>query len=345
MKPPPHPELMGYVIKKLETKGYMGPREVESVAARLRLPTSSVYGFVSQFAELPMHKRRARIRVCTGPACADAGAWGILEKLKKIVPGDVEVLAEAGIARWHRSPAACIEMRGEGTRLAQGLTPDDVDGLTRIIDDGDVSVYDPLLASMPPPIELLPDKGSSPLSAAIEESGMPRAGWAEALRRVSENPEEAKLVAGKCGINAGIERTRTHDGGRARTILVCDAAGPEPENSVDLAVSLLYPREVVVGAAMAAAACGARKVVFYLPLDDAGCVGVLQDAIDEELTGSGVRASVVRGPAQIPCAWDIGRAAILQGMMLWRAASLYGWDGTAAGDPSLAVLSAERAWR
>jgi len=340
MKAPPHPEMMHHILGKIESKGYVGSKEIESISSRLRIPSSRVYGFASQFDELPQKPYRARIRVCTGPACADAGAWAVLEELRDNAPSGVEVLAEPGVLRWHRSPAVCIEIPGDEVRLAEGLGPEDISALVASLEKGDVSSCKLLKEVEPPGIDALPGHERSQWSQSAPEGTLPGNWGPDLIRRVSDQPEEIRhWIAEK---TAGGARNRE---GPWPSILVCDVVGPEAENSVSFAVSLLHPRAVVAGAAMAAAACGARRLVFYVPWNEREAVEALENAATELLAGVGIRHSFFRGPVHVPCTVDIGRAAVINGMMLWYAASIYGWRGTHGGDPDLEVLDAESAWR
>jgi len=341
VKPPPQPEMMRLAARRLQAKGYLGVKEINGIAARLRLPTSRVYGFISQFPELPVRPYRTRVRVCTGPACADAGAWAILEDLERRVPGDIEVLAEPGILHWHRSPAVCLETPGEGARLVEGLGPEDTGALVAALAQNELSSYTPLKDVSPPGVEVLPGHEPAPWSAAVAGGILPDTWGPDLIRWASEHPEE---VMRRIGGNAAQRESGSRDR-LSPKLLVCDAVGPEPENSVSFAVSLLHPRALVAGAAIAAAAYGARELMFYFPWNETEAVEALESAAAELLSGVGIRHSVLRGPVHVPCALDIGRAAVINGMMLWRAASLYGWQGTRGGDPSLAVLDAELAWR
>jgi hypothetical protein len=335
------PEMMHLILGKIKTKGYIGAKEIESISSRLRIPSSRVYGFVSQFDELPQKPYRARIRVCSGPACADAGAWAILEDLKDRAPVGVEVMAEPGILRWHRSPAVCLEIPGDGARLAEGLGPEDITALIAALEKNDLSSYKLLKDVQPPGVEALPGHKPAPWWMSVPGSTLPDSWGPDLIRRVSDQPEEVlHMMVGKTVHG----ESRNWDG-PPLSVLICDAVGPEPENSVNLAATLLHPRAVVAGAAIAASACGARRLLFYFPWNETEAGEALESAAEELLSGVGIKHSVFRGPAHIPCTMDIGRAAVTNGMMLWHAASLYGWKGTLSGDPSLAVLDAELAWR
>jgi NADH:ubiquinone oxidoreductase subunit F (NADH-binding) len=340
MKVPPQPELMRLILGRIKAKGYVGEKEIESISSRLRIPSSRVYGFVSQFDELPQRPHVARIRVCTGPACADAGAWSVLEEFRHAVPAGVEVLAQPGILHRHRPPAVCIETPGDGSRLAEGLGPDDVAALVEALEKKDLSSCKPLKKIQPPGVEALPGHETAAWSAAAAGGKLPDSWGPDLIRRVKEQPGEVlRIIAGDTAYGEWERDTISP------AVLVCDAVGLEPENSASFAALLLHPRAVVAGAAMAAAACGAREVVFYLPWDEAEAGEALESAAVELLSGVRIRHSVFRGPVHVPCAMDIGRAAVISGTMLWRAASLYGWKGTRSGDPSLLVLDSELALR
>ena len=340
MRAAPHPELMRLILGRIKAKGYVGKKEIEDISSRLRIPSSRVYGFVSQFEELPQQPHVARIRVCTGPACADAGAWAVLEELKQAVPAGVEVLAQSGIARWHRSPAVCIEAPGDATRLAEGLGPDDIAALAAALEKRDLSSYRPLKDIRPPGVEALPGHDPAAWSLATADGKLPDAWGPDLIRRIKEQPEEImRLIAGDA---AEDEKGRN---GISPPVLVCDAAGKEPENSASFAALLLNPRAVIAGAAMAAAACGAREAVFYLPWDEVEAGEALEHTAAEMLSGVGIKHSVFKGPVHVPCTLDIGRAAVMRGMMLWHAASVYGWKGTRGGSLPLVVMDSELALR
>ena len=340
MKSPPHPEMMHHILGKIETKGYIGSREIESISSRLRIPSSLVYGFVSQFEELPQETYRARIRVCTGPACAGAGAWAILKDLQESVPSGVEVLSEPGILRCHRSPAVCIEIPGDVVRLVEGLVPEDISALVASLEKGGISPYRPMNLQ-PQGIEALPGYELTPWSTEAQGDNLP-GGWGpDLIQKASDRLGEIRSWIA-ASVVSGESRDRK---GVSPAVLVCDAVGAEPENSASFAVTLLRPRAVIAGAAIAAAACGARRLIFYIPWNEMDAGDALENAAAELLSGVGIRHSICRGPVHVPCAMDIGRAAVINGMMLWSAAALYGCGGTLDGDPSLAVLDAESAWR
>ncbi|MEW6553422.1 MAG: NAD(P)H-dependent oxidoreductase subunit E [Actinomycetota bacterium] len=336
MRTPVRPELMLRILEKIDKRGYAGAKEIEGVASRLRMPSSQVYGFISQFEELPQHPCRIRLRVCTGLACADAGAWAIYEELKQKAPGGVEVLADPGLSRWHSSPAVCVDVQGEGTGIAEGLTPDDIDRLAGDLESGRPPSFRPWRDVHPPLPRDLSGREASPWSQAAAEKGLPESWGPGMLSWASEHPEE---------IWKGIAEGPPPRPDKGAAAIVCDLAGPQGENSVSFASFQLFPRAVVAGCALAAAACGVRKVVFYLPWEEKELAGGLEKTAADLLSGSGIRYSVFRGPARLASAWDIGRAALVQGMMLWRAASLYGWEGTGDGGRPLVVLDAEDVWR
>jgi NADH:ubiquinone oxidoreductase subunit F (NADH-binding) len=340
MKAAPHPEMMRLIMGRIRAKGYVGEKDIEGISSRLRIPSSRVYGFVSQFDELPQRPHVARIRVCTGPACADAGAWAVLDELRYTVPDGVEVLAHFGILRRHRSPAVYIETLGDEPRLAEGLGPDDTVALVAALGKRDLSSYKPLKDIQLPGVEALPGHEPAAWSVAAAGGRLPDPWGPELIRRVKKQPEEVlRMIA---------ENTAYGEWGRdglSPATLVCDVVGAEPENSTSFAALLLNPRAVIAGAAMAAAACGARELVFYLPWDEVEAVEAFEHAAVEMLSGAGIKHSVFRGPLHVPCAVDIGRVAVISGMMLWHAASIYGWSGTRSGDPPRVVLDSELAMR
>jgi hypothetical protein len=333
--------MMRLTGKRLERKGYLDGKEVERIASRMRIPSSRVYGFASQFEEFPLRPHKARLRVCTGPACAEAGGWAILEDLERRAPEDILVSGEAGILRWHGSPAVCIEIPGEGRWLAEELTPADTDALMASLENKELSSFKPLPEAEPPSPACLPGGDPSPWTLAAAAGTLPDTWGPELLGRVSDDPSEVASMLAESGAPAYAW------GGEAKKprVLVCDAVGREAENSVAFTAFLLHPRAVVAGAAIAAAASGARELVFYTPWNEPEAGEALEETAGELLSGVGVRYSIFAGPAHVPCSLDIGRAALLRGMMLWKAASLYGWSGTLESDLPVAVLSAELAWR
>jgi hypothetical protein len=340
MKAVPQPEMMRLVLGKIKTKGYVGAKEIEGIASRLRIPSSSVYGFVSQFAELPQRPSRARVRVCTGPACAAAGAWAIYEDLKSRAPGGVEVLAEPGMLRWHASPAVSVDLPGRETMVAEGLGPHDIDNLVSSLEMDGSLTYGLARDAMPPFPQTLPGNKPSPWSAAMRSGSLPETWGPELLAWAGEHRGEAseRIAGALCSESVAANVARAG-------IMVCDLAGSQAENSVNFAASMLHPRAVVAGGALAAVACGVRKLVFYHPWNEASAAEALEDAAAELLPGVGIKYSVFRGPANIPCGRDIGRAAVLRGMMLWQAAALYKWGGTRGADSPLLFLDAEEALR
>ena len=340
MEVPPQREMMRLILGRVRAKGYLGSKEAESISSRLRIPSSRVYGFASQFDELPQHPYRARVHVCAGPACAATGSWDLLEVLGEKAPAGVEVRAASGIARAHRSPAVCLEVAGEGARLLEGMGPEDALALLEALEGKGPPPGRPLEDVPPSGVEGLSGRGLTPWSAATAEGALPASWGPEMVRGAGDRPGGVLRRMEGNAEGAGSGRR----GKRGPLTLLCDTVGREAENSASFAVSILHPRAVAAGAALAAAACGARELLFYLPWNDVAG-DAFERAAAELLDGVGIRYSFFRGPVQVPCAWDVGRAAVINGMMLWRAASLYGWSGTRGGDPSLEVLEAEVAWR
>lgn len=348
----PRPGMMRLILEALDTGGTLGDRETEDIASRLKLPSSRVYGFFTQFEEFPSHPNSAMVRVCTGPACALKGAEEILEALKERVAGDVEVVAEPGLGRWHRSPALSLELPGKETGLWEGLSPGDAGKVVTAIEQSDLGDIKLMGDTLPPSIEILTGYDPSPWWEAAEGGTLP-AGWGpDLVRWASRNPLEALKrikVSGATGGADGRGLVAAIEGAAAGNpwpaVMVCDAVGLEAENSMSYNAPLLHPRAVVAGAALAGAMCGAGEILFYVPWNDGELVKAMNDAFGELLSGSGVRAAVFRGPVQVPSSRDIGRAAVIRGIMLWQAASIYGWGGTRSGGPSTIVLPADLAWK
>lgn len=339
MQARPQPEMMRLILDKIKAKGYAGAKETDAVSSRLRIPSSRVYGFLSQFKELPRRPWRARIRVCTGPVCAAAGAWAIYEDLRERAPAGVEVLAEPGMLRWHAPPAVSVEIPGVETTMAGGLAPQDIDALVSILGEEKNPPYGLARDAAPPHPRALAGHESSPWTAAAETADLPEAWGPEMLKWAAAHKGEAATWIW------GGESAAARGGGMPAATVICDAVGTTGENSLDLAACLLHPRAVVAGSALAAAALGSNKVVFYCPWNEPGAAEAMAGAAAELFSGTGIRHSVFKGPAHLACERDIGRAAVIEGMMLWQAASLYGWSGTRAGDPPYAVIGAAEALR
>lgn len=341
MKSPPRTEMMRIIQSKLDARGYLGAKDIKAVAGRLRLPVSSVFGFAGQFPEFPLRPYRARVRVCVGPACAGAGAWDLYDDLKRMAPSGVEVFADIGVLRPHRSPAVWVEAPGAGAGILEGLDPADAAGLAaRLPGEGGLSGI-PLTRGSPPMVEALSGQEPAPCAEAQPGGELP-ASWGPRLVRWARDHSHEILHTAFADMSRKDDRI---DGPRTAETLVCDTVGGEPENSADFVASIIHPRAVVAGAAMAAAACGARRLLFYVPWNDAAPGETLERAAAELLAGTGVRHSVLRGPVHISCSRELGVMAVVNGMMLWRAASLHGRRGALDGDSSLALIAADAARR
>lgn len=338
MQARPQPEMMRLILDKIKAKGYAGARETDAVSSRLRIPSSRVYGFLSQFEELPRRPCRASIRICTGPACAAAGAWAIYEELRERAPAGVDILADPGILRWHASPAVSVEIPHAETTMAGGLAPQDISALISILGEEKGPPYGLARDAMPPEPRTLDGHAPSPWTAAADTSGLPVAWGPEMLKWAAAHRAEASAwIWGESEVAGG--------GGMPAATVICDAVGTTGESSLDLAACLLHPRAVAAGSALAAAALGSKKAIFYFPWSEPGAAEAMAGTAAELFSGTGIKHSIFKGPAHLACERDIGRAAVIEGMMLWHAASLYGCSGTRAGDPPYAVIGAAEALR
>ncbi|NPV59965.1 MAG: hypothetical protein HPY75_09905 [Actinobacteria bacterium] len=313
------PDLMPLIIEALDGHGFIGEGDIEEISLQLRLPASRVYGFCDQFGDLPRRPAEIRLSVCAGPSCLAAGALELYDALREGAPAAVEISACAGEPRWHESVAVRVT-NGEGVRMVDGLNPADADRLLEMIEGKDLSAYPPLEEVMPQPVEV-PGDGNDSSSAGAGEK-MPEGWWsADALR-------EAAGPAGR-EIREFLEGSLhpcAHAEGRPR-LLVCDTLGAETEHSADLAATLLFAEEVVAGAAMAAAAYGAGRLVFYAPWNDGASCARLGAVASRMLDGAGMAHSLFRGPIRVAACPGTGRAAVVEGTMLWEAAAA----GTEAG--------------
>jgi hypothetical protein len=351
MSVPHSPELMPLVSEAVEAKGFLDEPEIEKIALRLRIPSSRVYGFASQFGELPIHPHRALVRVCTGPSCAVHGSEEILAALGEKAPKEIEIMADTGLSCWHRSPALSVRLAGQETWLMEGIAPGDVDKIIAALEKEDFSDAKPLRDVFPPKVETLPGVELAPWWAAAEKRDLPDGWGPDLIGWVSDHADRAmQCIGDSSGFGSAdwkymaVMKEALNGGSRA-PVIVCDTIGAEAENSVNRVATLLHPRAVVAGAALAASACRAKGVVFYVSWEDTESYEILHEAQAELLSGAGIKASVLRGPRHVPSSLDIGRAAVIQGIMLWQAAAEYGWGGARLGDRPVILLPAELAVR
>lgn len=322
------PDLMPLIIEALDGQGFVGEGDIEDIALRLRLPASRVHGFCDQFGDLPRRPAKARLSVCAGPSCLAAGALELFDVLREGAQGEVEVTDCAGEPRWHE-PVAVRVATGEGVRMVDGLTPADAGKLLEMVEGKGLSAYPSPEEVMPQPVEV-PGDGNDSSSAGAGEK-LPEGWWsADALR-------EAAGPAGR-EIREFLEGS-LHPCTRAEGrpwLLVCDTLGAETEHSADLAAALLFADEVVAGAAMAAAAYGADRLVFYAPWNDGASCARLGAAASRMLDGAEIAYSLFRGPIHVAACPGTGRAAVVEGMMLWEAAATRTEVG--AGSPWALVI-------
>jgi NADH-quinone oxidoreductase subunit F len=272
--------------------------------------------------------------------------------LRAKVPEDVEIISSPGLGTWHRSPALVIESPKGEAMLFEGVEPSEIDKLASGLSEGGLSGGKPLAEVLPPALEPAPGAPSSPWSAALERGGLPE-GWGpdlvewavdnaeEALKRVSEVITADRVERRE--ILSPLEEAMA-DTSKAK-VLICDGVGGEVENNLSYSLPLMNPQAVVAGALLAGAICGAKQVIFYLSWRDGGAAGKMEEAVKELPSVKGIRTSVFQGPEHIPSTLSIGRAAAIQGMMLWRAASLYGWEVPEIGDRPCYLVPADLAWK
>ncbi|MBC7247013.1 MAG: NAD(P)H-dependent oxidoreductase subunit E [Actinobacteria bacterium] len=338
----PQPELMPLILEACGEKGYLDGPALERIARRLRIPVSRVYGFHAQFAELAHPPQRPRVMVCTGPACAARDSLDLLEGLRGRLRGVAEVVRDPGLTRPHRSPSLVIRLPGEGERMVQGVGASDLEDIARSLERKDLSGYPPTEGDAPYPVARCGEEGLPPWLSSLQEGGSEPPLESSLLERVARDP--ALLLEHLGGLRPDLSDLAAGAAPPLAT-LVCDTVGNSPENSPDLNLSLSCPRTVVAGAALAAVAMGAKDIVFYVPWHRAEAGERIRRAAGEILPGTGIRYCVFGGPVHIPCSRDIGVAAVLRGMMLWRAAALCGRESPRRMEPPLAVLDASSLWR
>ncbi|MDI6874444.1 NADH-ubiquinone oxidoreductase-F iron-sulfur binding region domain-containing protein [Candidatus Solincola sp.] len=340
MNVPPQPGLASAVVSVVREKGYLSGQDMETIARSLRIPTSRVYGFCSQFPELTRPPGRPLLQLCSGPACAAVEPEAETERALAKLGMRAEVFRVPGLARPHRSPALTARLPGEGERLIEGFRVSELEELTMILDRRDLSAYPlPEEERFPGAVEV-PEGEISPWLASLSGKGLSRPPDTGSLKEVSRDPTSVReFLEEECGFSSPLARAGPP------ALLVCDAVGPSSEGSVDLLVSRSCPEVVAAGAVLAAAALGARKVIFFLPWDLEELEARLRLAAAEAASEAGLEWEVLPGPLSIPCRRDIGVAAFLQGMMLWRAASICGRDGPLRLDPPTLVCGAVALWK
>jgi len=352
LKPRQQPEMMRQLLKKLESKGYLDVKSIESIASRLRVPSSIVYGFASQFDEFSSRPHKYAVRVCTGPACVLGGAEEVLDQLKEKVSDEVEVLASPGLGRWHRSPALVIEPPKGEALLFEGLKLSEIEKLASEVSGGEISGGRSITDVLPPPVEPAPGSSVSPWSAVLEEESLPE-GWGpdlvewaasnaeEALKRVKETVTANRVERRE--ILSPIEEAMADTS--STKVLICDGVGGEVENNLNYSLPLMHPRAVAAGALLAGAMCGAKHIIFYLSWREGSAAEKIEEAVKGLPSVKGMRISIFQGPEHIPSTLNIGRAAVVQGIMLWRAASLYGWEVPEIANRSCFLIPAYLAWK
>ena|GEM_PF-1769071 len=352
MKPQQQPEMMRHLLRKLESKGYVGGKDIESIASRLRIPSSRVYGFASQFDEFSKRPHKYVVRVCTGPACVLGGAEEVMDRLKEKVLDEVAIIPSPGLGHWHRSPALVVEPPKGEALLFEGLELSEIERLASDISGGGISGGRPLTDVLPPKVEPVPGSSASPWSIALERGSLPEGWGPDLVEWAASNPEEA-LERIKGVITADrVDRREIlsplegamEDRSTAK-VLVCNGVGGEVENSIDYFLPLMNPRAVAAGALLAGVMCGAKHIIVYLSWRNGSAAEKMLKAVEELPTVKGMRISIFQGPEHIPSTLNIGRAAVVQGMMLWRAASLYGWEVPEIGTRSCLLLPADLAWK
>lgn len=336
----PIPGLASAVVSLVREKGHLSGQDMEAVARDLRIPTSRVYGFCSQFPELTRPPGRPFLRICSGPACA---AVSLEEEAERWL-GDLGTRGELskvpGLPQPHHSPALAVCLPGEEERLIEGFEVDILENISMCLDRRDLSAYPLAEERWLSGVTGVPEGGMSPWLALLHEKESLPPLDAGILKEVSRDPAPVLgFLEEECGLPSLRVRAGPPD------LLVCDTVGPSLEGSVDLMVSRSCPHAVASGAMLAAMAVGARKVVFYVPWQDEGLEDSLRPAVEEAAFTAGLEWEVLPGPLYIPCSRDTGVASFLQGMMLWRAVSICGRDGSLSLDPPILVCGAMALWK
>ncbi|MDY6796857.1 MAG: NAD(P)H-dependent oxidoreductase subunit E [Actinomycetota bacterium] len=342
----PRHELIDLAIASICENGYVGEAQVEEIASRLKLPSSRVYGFLTQFGELPGKASRKVVRVCAGPACYLNGADDLYAALKDKAHAGTDVIRDPGLGSWHRSPAVRVEYPDGKAVLMEGSSAwqafDALPGPENPGEDERGGTGDGAASA----IQAMPGSRLSPWCEAMAAGSMPEGwnpglfGWAsehrvEALRSIGEGGTPKNSAYG------GLPRMLGAAAATQSPTLICDAVGEEVENNAGNTVTALNARAVAAGALLAGAICGAGEILLYVRWNEGATTAAMEDSLREFLPSSGMNASVHAGPAHIPSSFDIGRAGVMQGIMLWQAASKYGWDEVLYDDHPLFILPAD----
>ncbi len=334
--------MMPLILEYLKSGGMPDGSVIENLAIRLKLPSSRIYGFISQFPEFAGEAGRMRVRVCSGPACAARGAGELLDALRKKMPPDVLLVKDPGLMEWHDSPAVCIESPGREKVLIDSFDAENLTEVLAAVERGNTIPFAPRI----------PIGADLPAWWVVEESQETTERCEAAIREFARDPASAAKALADSRITraAGVKEIIAAASGRASgspgpALLICDIPGREVENSIDYLAALAHPKGVVLGAALGTLLSGAGRVVFYLPWNDKDLRKTIGETIEELLPGMGVSASVLEGPVHVPSSFKIGREAIVQGRMLWEAASIYSRNGVGSGLESVVVLPAASALR
>lgn len=340
MNVPPQPELASTVLSVFREKGHLSGQDMETIARSLHIPTSLVYGFCSQFPEFTRPPGRPLLRVCMGPACAAAEPDADMERAMSGLESRADVLRVAGLTWPHGSPTLAVRLPGEEERMVQGYRANQLEELAMNLDRKDLSAY-PFPEAMAEYEVAGVDRGEmSPWLASLvgREPFLPPD--AVAVREAGRDPSPVyELLEGECVFPIPLPQSGPPE------ILVCDTVGPSTEGSVDLLVAQACPHVVAAGTVLAAAATGAKKVVFFVPWDRVELEADLRRAAEEGAAAADLEWEVFPGPTYIPCHREIGVAAFMQGMMLWRAASICGRDGPMRLHPPTLVCGASTLWK
>jgi hypothetical protein len=333
-----HPEMMPLILRFLRGESMSYESAVRAVAIGLKLPSSRVHGFISQFPELAPRDGKVLLRVCNGPACAARGADRIYQSLRGQIPESVMIVKDPGLIAWHDSPAVCIDYPDGGKTLIELSGPEDVGKVLEAIKKGEKIG----------PVPRVPS-GEGLGVSWLEEEDQDLQHAKDAIAEFASNPGEAldilenSALAETASVREIISAARSRlSGSPGAELMICDMAGEEAENSIDYLTALRRPGAVVLGAALGAILSGAQELVFYVPFNDEELRKAIAEAVASHLTGIGIEATVFEGPVNVPSSYEIGRAAVVEGRMLWEAASLY-----AAVEPSprVIVLAASSALR
>lgn len=334
------PGLADAVVSLVLEKGHLSGQDMEAIARELRVPTGRVYGFCSQFPEFIRPPGWPLLRLCSGPACAAVDPGEETERWRGELGARAELSRVPGLPQPHRSPALAVRLPGEEERLIEGLDMGVLEELTKSLDRRDLSAYPLLDERLFPGVAGIPEGGASPWLDFLHGRGSLPPLDAGMLEVVSRDPAPILgFLEEECGLPSLRSRAGPPD------LLVCDTVGPSLEGSVDLLVSRSCPRAVASGAVLAAAALGARKLIFYVPWQDEELGDLLRPAAEEAASAAGLEWEMLPGPLYIPCSRDIGVASFLQGMMLWRAVSICGREGPLGLEPPTLVCGAAAFWK